>query len=125
MDWYSRRGGAQVPPDLYGLLRQLVSRSGLVMISCFDDGTVNVSVVQADTVRTCCGLPLDEALMDLAGATPVKSCRGPCGAEKPLTQYSRDATKADGRCDRCKACERRRVRDYKAARRGERGPPAA
>jgi hypothetical protein len=52
-------------------------------------------------------------------AIPGLWCNGPCGLLKPATEFSRDATRLTGRCQRCKACERERVRQYTRKKKGQ------
>lgn len=49
----------------------------------------------------------------------VKSCPR-CGEEKPMSEFSPDASKSDGRASRCRPCDRERARAYYARHRAER-----
>jgi hypothetical protein len=47
-----------------------------------------------------------------------KVCNGPCGTWRPLDAFGKDASRPDGKNQRCLVCERRRARDNKARKRG-------
>lgn len=41
-----------------------------------------------------------------------------CSATRPITDFSRNRAKPDGRADHCKSCEARRRREYRATPEG-------
>lgn len=71
-----------------------------------------VSAVEASP--ECQSREVRQALYDLRTAV-VKRC-GTCGEVKPLEDFNRDRSQADGRQVRCKPCHRKRsaqwVKDY-------------
>lgn len=48
----------------------------------------------------------------------AKTCCS-CGQRKPLTDFYRDKGKADGRCSRCKACDREHTRRWNTEHRDQ------
>lgn len=72
----------------------------------------------AGDFRTARGDGLPDALQGAEPAADGKVCNGPCGSWRPLTAYSRDANRSDGRCQRCRRCESLRLRDHKRRKRG-------
>src|SRR4051812_37235904 len=46
----------------------------------------------------------------LQGTGRRKRCHGPCAKDLPLPMYSRNRSYPDGRANRCKVCERARVK---------------
>lgn len=83
-----------------------------------EDGTAlaTVTVHRGGRPETAVGETLLEVLQDLAGQTPRKACRK-CRRTKPLTQFSHDQRRPDGRNQYCKKCEASRLREHKRKRR--------
>lgn len=106
------------PAELYGLLVQALEEHGNLSLQHYVGEaatTVDITIVtKDDRLKRLCGRTLAEALLQLAGWHHTKQCLGPCRAEQPLTAFSRDRSRADGLCDRCKVCERLRVKAAKA-----------
>lgn len=59
---------------------------------------------------------LEAVMLEIADEKRSKQCTGPCKKAKPLTDFSKRVKNPDGRNDRCKACERERVKIYEAKR---------
>lgn len=58
-------------------------------------------------------------LQEAVGEAQEKRCAGPCGRKKPVRDFARDKSRPDGRCPRCKTCERERVAAYSRKRRAK------
>lgn len=81
-------------------------------------GEVMITWQEGEQFRTARGEDLPDALQGAEPAADGKVCLGPCGSWRPLTAYSKDTNRADGKCQRCKTCERLRVRAHGKRRRG-------
>lgn len=69
--------------------------------------------------KTAVASSLEAVMLEVADEKRAKTCTGPCKQAKSLTDFSKRVKNPDGRNDRCKACERERVRIYEQAKKAK------
>ena len=73
-----------------------------------------------DLPRNAVRADLYDALMYLAGTEETQRCSGPCGEDKPLVDFSKNALNPSGRNYRCRDCEKERRGAMRAEKRAKR-----
>ncbi len=77
-------------------------------------------VPASDLPRNAVRGDLYDALMTLAGVEETRCCSGPCGLDKPLVDFSKNALNPSGRNYRCRDCEKERRGAMRAEKRAKR-----
>jgi hypothetical protein len=119
--------------DVAGVtLEALMARFRFLSVSCYadypdgesDEPAADVHIMATDhdgNRKQAVRATVAEAVEAVMGRERKLWCNGPCGLLKPCTEFSHDAGRPTGRCQRCKVCERERVRNYSRKKKGWRG----
>lgn len=97
------------------LLRVLDSGVSLHLTACVDEGDKTYTGMYHAVDRrpkAAVASTLEAVMLEVADEKRAKKCKGPCNSAKPLTDFSKRVKNPDGRNDRCRKCERLRVREY-------------